>query len=327
MKAFLLITVSLLALFLSVSAYKKDGLHYIDFDTSMGRDDSYLRPYYKQLLKRIDDNDDSWFRYFNQDISAISMLNRLKQNYYLSTLSKGPTQGVPKIVHQIWVGDRPLPKKYKKWQKTWQSIPGWSYKLWTDKEAETLTLINRKLYDEETNMGARSDILRLEILYKEGGVYVDTDFECLKPELLDVLNNTHDFYCGLQPIDYSVLVINNAIIGSVPGHPIIKACIDNLPYQKTTLHEPNAKIVANGPGLFTRMTLHYMNKGYSDMIFPPTFFYPLGARQLKTKPYVKMAADDTHEEIKNVVVKPESIAIHWWDASWAEPNANISSAQ
>ena len=34
---------------------------------------------------------------------------------------------------------------------------------------------------EQKILGEKSDIFRYEILYRFGGVYVDTDFECIKP--------------------------------------------------------------------------------------------------------------------------------------------------
>ena len=36
-------------------------------------------------------------------------------------------------------------------------------------------LITRDLVAAETNVGAMSDIIRYEIVYNEGGIYVDTD--------------------------------------------------------------------------------------------------------------------------------------------------------
>jgi mannosyltransferase OCH1-like enzyme len=65
-------------------------------------------------------------------------------------------------------------------------------------------------------------------LYRFGGLYVDTDFELLQPEKLDSLHKACDFYCGLTPLDCQAFLINNAIIGSIPGHPILKACITSL---------------------------------------------------------------------------------------------------
>ncbi len=49
----------------------------------------------------------------------------------------------------------------------------------------------------EENLGAKSDLLRYELLYQFGGVYIDIDVVLLQP--LDILNHTYEFYTGLMP--------------------------------------------------------------------------------------------------------------------------------
>lgn len=89
---------------------------------------------------------------------------------------------VPKKIHQIWIGQKPLPEATKEYQKTFaKHHPDWEYRLWTDKDIENLELINKELYDKAPNPGEKSDILRLELLYKFGGVYLDTDCELVQP--------------------------------------------------------------------------------------------------------------------------------------------------
>lgn len=51
--------------------------------------------------------------------------------------------------------------------------------LWTDEHVARLPLFNRAEYDKATNYGAKSDILRYELLYVYGGVYVDCDMQCI----------------------------------------------------------------------------------------------------------------------------------------------------
>lgn len=65
----------------------------------------------------------------------------------------------------------------------------------------------------------RSDILRLEILYAEGGVYVDTDLECLRP--MDDELGEADFVATYFKPDR----ITNTFLASVPGHPILERAL------------------------------------------------------------------------------------------------------
>ena len=50
----------------------------------------------------------------------------------------------------------------------------------TDNNINDVVLTNRIIYDSITNLGQKSDYLRYHILNQFGGIYVDTDFECLK---------------------------------------------------------------------------------------------------------------------------------------------------
>ena len=51
--------------------------------------------------------------------------------------------------------------------------------LWTDEHVGRLRLFNQAAYDEATNYGTKSDVLRYELLYVYGGVYVDCDMQCI----------------------------------------------------------------------------------------------------------------------------------------------------
>jgi len=208
---------------------------------------------------------------------------------------------IPKIIHQIWLGSE-FPEKYKALQQSWiVSHPNWEYKLWRDQDIEDLALNNIELYKSAGNYGEKSDIARYEILYRFGGLYVDTDFECLRP--LDVLHHCCDFYTGCVSCPH--IVTFNGLIAAVPGHPILKRCIDDL--------EKNSKIKKStleksGPGYFTRCVLKEL---FNDsvgrcVIFPATYFYPWPwyKRNLNSPTFVK------------TLIKPESFAIHHWNASW-----------
>lgn len=299
----------------------------IDFESSMGAHDPFFSGFYKQLVKRLDDPNNNWFKYIAPQEHPYKLFTLLKDSYTKNSkyMCWDRQNRIPRIIHQIWVGPKPFPKKYMRWQKTWQSIPGWEYKLWTDRDVDTFPLINRKAYNEEKNLGARADILRMEILFREGGVYVDTDFECIKPQMFDVLNSSYDFYTALTPLDSKVLLIANGLIGAIPQHPIIKACIDGLPEITSAGLSYKMQIMKKGSGLFTLMTCKHMNNEYRDIVFPSSFFYPLGVKQLKNGSYAKLPfCDKTLTLIKQETVKPETIAFHWWEGSWGNSQAILN---
>jgi mannosyltransferase OCH1-like enzyme len=130
---------------------------------------------------------------------------------------------VPRILHQIWLGDRPLPDEFAGYRETWlQQHPDWEHRFWTEDNLPS-DLRRAEVYERLRFPAERSDILRLEVLWRLGGVYVDTDFECLRP--LDPLIDGLEFFTApLKPNGW----VNNALIGSVPGHPILDRALNEL---------------------------------------------------------------------------------------------------
>ena len=216
----------------------------------------------------------------------------------LSSIIPSKKLKIPKIIHQIWLGS-PVPECYKSFMNSWIEfhLDGWQYMLWTDKEITELSLYNKKYYDETDNYGIKADLARTEILYQYGGVYIETDFECLRP--LDILHYTYDFYIGIQPLDSQFLQLGIGIIGSRAEHPILKHCIESV---KDDWHKKGAP-QKTGPIHFT-MSFYLMSDLYGnvDIALPASYFYPLGCYQ-KT-------AD------KNLWITNGSFGIHWWAKSW-----------
>lgn len=232
----------------------------------------------------------------------------LDKNFVSLSVQEGALR-IPKIIHQIWLGGS-LPEKYKAFQASWIKMhPDWQYILWTEKEIDQLGLVNRKQYDQTPNYGAKSDIARYEILYRFGGLYIDTDFECLKPFYR--LHCMYDFYVCC--IDDDRFAVSNGIIGSRPGHPILKKCLDNLKEKNVSCCTCESIMANTGPYFFTNCILetvpHSVEK---NIIFPSTVFFPF--------PHLCRFTHESFSEIKTKWVKEESFAIHWWECSWQKNN-------
>lgn len=230
-------------------------------------------------------------------------VHALYEEHILNNFEYALTPRIPKTIHQIWLGS-PLPEKYYALQQTWlEHHPDWEYRLWTDKEVEALNLINKKAYNKSTNYGQKSDIARYEILYRFGGLYVDTDFECLRA--FDELHHCCDFYVGLS-CQHSPHIIN-ALIGAAPGHPILKECIHAI---KRGNYKGGGFVATQnntGPGLLTRSFLKCAGTaGTKDVAFPSSYFYPW--------PWYERDCN-TRAQIM-AWVRPETFALHHWHVSW-----------
>jgi mannosyltransferase OCH1-like enzyme len=136
---------------------------------------------------------------------------------------------IPRIFHQIWVGPDPLPDEFLPYRQSWLDLnPGWELKLWTDDTFPEPEELRRPEAAEWLRAPwERGDIFRLEILWREGGVHVDTDFECKKP--IEPLIEDAELFIGLRKPDKT----NGALMGSVPGHPLLLHGLDAIrPRQK-----------------------------------------------------------------------------------------------
>jgi len=181
---------------------------------------------------------------------------------------------IPKIIHQIWLGDKnKMPCKFMKTVKEMNS--DWKYILWTDKNIGDL--INLNQYDQivvhnnsgESKYPKLADIIRYEKLYDYGGVYVDADSKCIK-SFNDLINV--DFFVGYENENKRPGLIANGIIGAIPKHPILKECIDEISQinNNILIRKPAFKIT--GTFLLTDIIQKFADLDIK--IFPSRYFYP-----------------------------------------------------
>jgi mannosyltransferase OCH1-like enzyme len=167
---------------------------------------------------------------------------------------------IPRIFHQIWVGPDPYPRKFEPYRQSWLDLnPGWELRFWT--EDNLPGDLRRPEARERLRVPAeRADIFRLEVLWREGGVYMDTDFECLRP--IEPLIEELDFFGAYRKLNR----INNAFLGSVPGHPILDRALDEMRPTSTYGYDK----AAAGPEF-----LGLLLAGYPEAkIFEADVFYP-----------------------------------------------------
>jgi hypothetical protein len=129
---------------------------------------------------------------------------------------------IPRVFHQIWVGPDPYPEECARYRRTWlDHHPGWQLRFWTEENLPEG--LRRPEAAERLRVPAeRANILRLELLWRHGGVYIDTDFECLRP--IDPLIEHARFFIGLSKPGRRA----NGLMGAVAGHPLLDEALDRL---------------------------------------------------------------------------------------------------
>lgn len=227
-----------------------------------------------------------------------SLLAKLYENNYMNGVDKSKAV-LPKKIHQIWLGS-PIPEKYKIWGETWKKHnPDWEYRLWTDDDVYDLGLPNLEVYNSITNYGAKSDVLRYHILNKFGGIYIDTDFECLKS--FDSLRYL-EFFTGVGYPTKPELYVG--IIGCIPHHPIMEKVVEEV--NKISKDIVAAEILKATSSIFFTNNFFEVVSQYQPGIvaFPPDYFYPF-----------PNSKGHEHKDGKKFI-KPISLALHHWEVSW-----------
>lgn len=254
--------------------------------------------YFKNVDFPIDDNP-LWKVYENN-----------YDNYYLN-YKKDKTPRIPKKIHQIWLGGE-LPIKYFRLIRTWiDKHPEWDYKLWTDKDVESFGMVNKKLFDAVENKGLKSDIFRYEILYRHGGLYMDTDFRCIKP--FDDLMYL-DFFAGNGHTTHPY--VNCCLFATYPKNPLLLKIINDLTPKINTLPTPGhyGEIMSiMGADFFAKEVNDYIqNTKDKIVIFPKNFFYPFPP-ELRNDVAIQKNRDLSKPLS---FVKDVTYCVHLWFTSW-----------
>ncbi len=288
---------------------------YANFDSSINTQSEE----YQQCLKA---DNPKYLRSMPSGCTPEKFINFIRSLYEKnnpSNIKPKAQNHIPKIIHQIWFGTTPMPAEYKNFQKSWHyKHPSWKYVLWTEELLKSQFkngLFNQKLFvqvHQNGNFAKMFDIARYEILYEFGGLYADCDCECFKS--FDILTHTYDFFAGLEHL-YNGLVIGNALMGSIPKHPIIKQCLKNIKeYENKTIdfkywkgfsgYTPKVEeefattLVTTGPILLSKSVWQIADKTENrDIIFPPTYFFPFA-------------------EYKKCSIKPETFSCHYFKGIW-----------
>jgi len=130
----------------------------------------------------------------------------------------------PKL-HLVWLGNKPVPMISRFYMQTWIDInPDLEVILWTNDSIKNESFVNQELIETHPNVLIRSDVLRLELISKYGGIYADMDYQCLHP--IQYLLKYEGFIASIQPD--AIRPFTNSIFGFVQGHPTVGQMVEDV---------------------------------------------------------------------------------------------------
>lgn len=208
---------------------------------------------------------------------------------------------IPKKIHYCWFGGGEMPYEYRKNIESWKRhCPDYEVVRWD----ETNYDIHKNKYISQAYENKKwafvSDFARVDILYKEGGLYFDTDVELVKPfdEFLK-----WRMFCGFERPE---VVAWGLGFGAVRGERILRDVLD--------VYED--MVFVNGDGTFNMTTCPviqsdilkkhgFLMNGQFQVkdgaaVYPKEYFAPLG--------YIRgfgRITESTH-------------SIHHYSASWTD---------
>lgn len=268
-----------------VEKVKHDVTIHDDFFTLLGRQTSLWKSFVRET-----------------DLDGIERYRKVYEKNKNFQYASGPNFRIPKTVHVIWLGPNSFPRESVENIRTWVAHhPDWTFNFWTDRKrpAPVSSMMTRYVsdfsflhlknrYEEATNWAEKSDILRYEILYQNGGLYIDHDADCIRP--FHGLHRGYDFYACLElphaAVDNMSVTAGIGVIGAKPHHPILKGCIDSV---EARWKDVSKDFAYNDPETQRELTLHrtYISLTHSlqqnldlpgnhDIVFPSSYFYAKG---------------------------------------------------
>lgn len=214
---------------------------------------------------------------------------------------------IPKVIHYCWFGRNPLPELARKCIASWKKyLPDYEIKEWNEDNFD----VNIIPYTAEAYSAKKyafvSDYARFWILYRYGGLYLDTDVEVVKP-MDDIISRGAFMGCEGEPQTRAtaVAVAPGLGLGCNPGLGLYKEMLDLY----ATLHFINP---INGSynhktivAYTTEKLCEYGLKNTSQIqkcadiwIYPKEYFCPI---DYKTK---------------RLVVTNKTVSIHHYAESW-----------
>lgn len=127
---------------------------------------------------------------------------------------------IPKVIHYCWFGRGEMPALVQTCIQSWHThMPTWEFKLWSE---DNFDMDAAPLYVQQAYAAKKyafvSDYVRLWALEREGGLYMDVDFEVYKP--FDELMEQYSAFAGYEGSKKNPIMMG--VLAAEAHHPWVQ---------------------------------------------------------------------------------------------------------
>ena len=208
-----------------------------------------------------------------------------------------------------WGGSPLFYRCLESWKKF---CPDYKIIEWNEDNFDISASTYAKQTYQHKKFGYVADYIRIEVLKKYGGIYLDTDVELTKT-FDDLLNN--DFIISFENKAY----LETAVLGSIPNHQLLDK-LERYYHNKEFLKNRKPQLMPNTP-LITCFLMKYYG------LKPKAENQKLYSLENQNLPTVTVFNSDyfcpinyTTKELKTT---ENTYAIHYFDASWFSQKLKI----
>ena len=205
---------------------------------------------------------------------------------------------IPKKIHYIWFGGNPKNDLIKRCIASWkQYMPDYEIIEWNENNADLSQCSFAQDAYQAKKWAYVSDYVRFKVLAEQGGVYMDTDVELLKPIPENIL--AHTAFTGLE---LNGTLSPGCIYGCISQDPIAVKMVAH--YQEATFDSEHLVSVND-----RMMVLLGKDAPLQQKIQV--------IEGLSVYPWQYFSSYD--QDVKEICIKPESIAVHHYLGTWVHP--------
>lgn len=215
---------------------------------------------------------------------------------------------IPKKIHYCWFGKGKKSKLIERCIKSWKKYcPDYEIIEWN----ETNFDINKNTYLKEAYEVKKwafvTDYARLLIVYNNGGIYLDTDVELIKP--LDDLLEYNAFFS----IEGDKYIATGLGFGAVPKNELVKKMLDD--YSNLRFIKSNGELDLTPCPIRNTKSIEF----YYNMMKDKTKIFIFQNNAFLSSDYFCPYNSTTGQMNKTA----NTLGIHWYSASWRKNGVNF----